>query len=1805
MRAKCLFAVLVLSVCRLAHGQYVAVSGNCELPGQAAVVSGLSQSGTQPLSGQPFTTGSGVMASYPQCLVTVYPAGSSSPLPTGNVYSNITGTVLGNPFTANTDGSWTFYVTAACYDVVLSSGTSPPSQLPISKTLSGKCAGGGSGAGSYNLQVNGVDLIPGDTVNFNNTVPTAPTNGLNILFGTSKSGATDSVSAWILGDGSATHCFLGTGVFANCPGSGGSVPTGPPSSPLVSQGTGVTPVYIQGIQYATTAQTWSQSLSTSLTAGTPASVTLTPCPVGADYTSGFGYQVLITDANPEVVNVTGGSTGSGNCSLNLAATFFSHTSYTIGTASSGIQETLNNACGVDPTYYKNNQCNVTIPASGPGYPTASITTYSVQGTIYLHTNQMILSGYGVSLSCTGRGACIQVGDLVNANHFTSNTLAGLSFRSPTNFSANASYAGVPVSQTQRATNVVTITTSSAHGFRVGDMVTILFTDSSAYWGDAVITVVPSTTTFQYAKTGTDISLQATPGLVALAYVPILDNANNTHFVDVNYDNLGEGGSFNNFFDFWDDENATITHFNNQAIHLNRNFNWTGSFVFSATGAPVITLRDSTITANGSNCATVYNSNGLYVDNTVCQAQGLWEVYASNTKGNFQGASIKDIYPEASLALNPPCTGGSCPTGALTPFPGLGVAGLVAGSSTGAANFVIEGATTTIGAFPATGGSGATPLSYFIVANDTTAGTQTSPLQVLNWESTGSDSIPVPWPRVANGTDVITYDVIRMTTPTEAAATGASIYPYTGGCGGGTGGTCGYVAQGLSQSTACAGGLLCTYTDSGSGSTSPYGSSPTLHPLVGNYVGNLNYWPGSIVSVNRSIQVDVEANIIQGVGLNGNPLQIAKQCTAFGATSSGGYSACPASIAAAGVTNATAQLIVDNNPNGNSSYPAKGRQIFELSPGINIDPHHLITLIDSQPHLTFATTGFRPPASVNDTWIGTDVSPGASLSAGKLAFGAPIAISNYIANTGSSGTGWLEQLTSSLKTFAVAVQVPSIVDTGITITPSTSPICPNGTGGIFTTVGCVVGGAVSSVFGRSGAVVAVNGDYTPTQVGLGNVTNDAQTKAAIVPNTAPASGQILVGTSGGIYAPVTVSGDSTLSNTGAMANLAINGVVITGAPASGNVLTATSPTAGTWQAPTTGFINPMTLLGDEIGGSTGGTAIRIPGPTSPNGIAQLYRSTPASGIATQQGWGLPGVLGRLVTLTTATDTILTTDCSPTRVSYVGSVAVAVTLPTATTLAVPNCVFRVANKESATNDVTITPTTWTINGASSLALHLGQVATIYVDPAGTNWIADVAEPGIVAGSNVTLTRAANGLTVAATGGGGGTALSGVTAATTSNTIANGNNPQVWNWAQTTNSQTAFTFGETSAATGTSDNSVAINTLSGSLGTPLSITQAGITGTPNVPAIAITSTINNAGNSTALINVALTNTSSSSPALLNFTSGTSGTTQELLSDALGNIQIAGTVSTTTAGGFLEFCGGNAVVCVTSSATQLGSTMMTGESNGSSSSGAKAGASILSGGFLTNATPNAAALPGVVQVQAAYVKGSAIAAVGDVMCGTTTAFQVTDCPLGAVNVIGIANTTANPVGVISDGQAVVKFDGTVTLGDMACAPPAGTGTAGQAHDNGTTACPPGSSLGTIVADSGVITVIAATAKTTVTMSTTLALVQLHITPVSSGLSIPTGTATFSVGTGVTSVGCASGFSCNNSRGTLTIVGGTATTGTIATVTFSAALSAAPWCEASMNGGTTLFSIGNSSPSTTAFNITAGISVIGATFNVNYQCRT
>ncbi len=110
--------------------------------------------------------------------------------------------------------------------------------------------------------------------------------------------------------------------------------------------------------------------------------------------------------------------------------------------------------------------------------------------------------------------------------------------------------------------------------------------------------------------------------------------------------------------------------------------------------------------------------------------------------------------------------------------------------------------------------------------------------------------------------------------------------------------------------------------------------------------------------------------------------------------------------------------------------------------------------------------------------------------------------------------------------------------------------------------------------------------TSSDVGLGNVTNDAQTKAAIVPNTAPAAGQILVGNAGGTaYAAVAASGAFTLASTGA-ATIATPGTLTVSTSNS----TATAHTHAITSSSAPGAA--ASLLATDSSGILGSTGTRI-------------------------------------------------------------------------------------------------------------------------------------------------------------------------------------------------------------------------------------------------------------------------------------------------------------------------------------------------------------------------------------------------------------------------------------------------------------------------------------------------------------------------------------------------------------------------------------------------------------------------------------
>jgi hypothetical protein len=77
-----------------------------------------------------------------------------------------------------------------------------------------------------------------------------------------------------------------------------------------------------------------------------------------------------------------------------------------------------------------------------------------------------------------------------------------------------------------ASNVVTLTTRYAHGFSVGNIVDVADMATAAYNGTYTITAVPTTTTFRYAKTNTNIATAATTvGSVVLGDGMLFSTAN--------------------------------------------------------------------------------------------------------------------------------------------------------------------------------------------------------------------------------------------------------------------------------------------------------------------------------------------------------------------------------------------------------------------------------------------------------------------------------------------------------------------------------------------------------------------------------------------------------------------------------------------------------------------------------------------------------------------------------------------------------------------------------------------------------------------------------------------------------------------------------------------------------------------------------------------------------------------------------------------------------------------------------------------------------------------------------------------------------------------------------------------------------------------------------------------------------------------------------------------------------------------------------------------------------------------------------
>lgn len=287
------------------------------------------------------------------------------------------------------------------------------------------------------------------------------------------------------------------------------------------------------------------------------------------------------------------------------------------------------------------------------------------------------------------------------------------------------------------------------------------------------------------------------------------------------------------------------------------------------------------------------------------------------------------------------------------------------------------------------------------------------------------------------------------------------------------------------------------------------------------------------------------------------------------------------ITYAKIQNETASTLL-GNPTGSGAAPSE----ITLGSGLNFSG---TTLVSTGSGGTVTNIGTTAP-----------ISGGPITATGTISCPTCLTANQNITLTGdTTGSG----------ATAIATTTGKVNGVSYGASPSTNTV-PVVTGANATTYEAVPNAALAnSSITISSHLLSLGGtlNLTNSDVGLGNVTNDAQTKVAIVPNTAPSAGQILIGNAGGTaYAPQSMSGDSTLSSAGA---LTIGANAVTTSKINGNAVTnakmATSiantlagyDNSGNFSDVTIG--SGLSLSGGSLSASGSGTVTTTGSPVSGN------------------------------------------------------------------------------------------------------------------------------------------------------------------------------------------------------------------------------------------------------------------------------------------------------------------------------------------------------------------------------------------------------------------------------------------------------------------------------------------------------------------------------------------------------------------------------------------------------------------------------
>ena len=772
------------------------------------------------------------------------------------------------------------------------------------------------------------------------------------------------------------------------------------------------------IRFVTTAEDWQQKPGGTLSAGVDAAVALSPCPSGIDGRDDYGVVYITELQTPlsEPVQLTGKGTcrpGAASGTITFTPRNSHSPGYTIGSASSGIYETLaaqrNNQTAGEPGYGANgNGYIVTGPASG-GNAGGVAYAYKVKGSIRIPLNNVFWDAKGSLLECETRDSCVDVGDY------------GPLFLDGLRMVSDLDINGWPIESTEcdvnnssgfdpGQTGMTTITTTVPHGIKVGDIVDVVRTDNSHYWGGSLSTNAGVT---RVAGVGSNqvfypdhncnngrkgYGTSRTPGYINILNAPILDR-NNLQLSRFDLGKPGSGntlfaGHFNEGVTILNDQAAVIDGMSPGALSSGRTSSCTtrhpycGSLIYAPgpfLNAAVLWIKHANLgLACAANGIWALSGNTVHISDSVVQGQPQFGMVLGNRRGGYGNVTLSDVYSEGGNCTNPD-------SGANSTM-GLFVYGQ--GKWSGG-----EGPQ---GAIPKFSTGGPKTYFYWVVVTDPLQG-NSAPL-FFGESAPSTNTQKIFWPRVPSGAaGAPTYSILRSSAINPT--------PTLENCLGGSPQSCGLVAKDLPQCE----GLSCTFTDSLAHSTS---SAADVIPPNPNYVPDTMFWPGGVViGGNGRFEWDNHNLLAGAFSLAGDAAPVSSTLALPGRNPIGYVQALGGNV-----------TLLDEK-NSNSLLDTKGRVIIERPHGSVVYQGHYITLVDSDPLGNLSSATKRTKLDPSDTYIGNDV-PNAKLNSAGLALGAPTSITQYI-DSGPDGNGWQERLTSNQKEIRVATIFDAPVNALIT------------------------------------------------------------------------------------------------------------------------------------------------------------------------------------------------------------------------------------------------------------------------------------------------------------------------------------------------------------------------------------------------------------------------------------------------------------------------------------------------------------------------------------------------------------------------------------------------------------------------------------------------------------------------------------------------------------------------------------------------------------------------------------------------------